>query len=67
MTIISRMTEMSELPGRHADTPTTPSTLRVESRWDSLWERLLNKIAPLGYEDELGFHYGLPPQRELFN
>lgn len=26
-----------------------------------IWEAVLNAIAPLGYEDEQGFHYGLPP------
>ncbi|HEX5218123.1 MAG TPA: hypothetical protein VFZ59_01030 [Verrucomicrobiae bacterium] len=61
MTIISRITESSDLPGHHRGRRATKSTLRTDPRRESLRERLLNAVAPLGYQDELGFHYGLPP------
>jgi hypothetical protein len=30
-------------------------------RLSRVWGLLLNHVAPLGYEDEQGFHYGQPP------
>lgn len=30
---------------------------------NSFWQTLLDWIAPLGYEDETGFHYGEMPYR----
>jgi len=35
--------------------------LRIGDYLDSLRNSLLNAIAPEGYEDESGFHYGNPP------
>jgi hypothetical protein len=67
MTIISRITESSDLPGHNRGRRATKSTLRISTRPESLRERLLNAIAPMGYEDELGFHYGLPPAKADFN
>ena len=36
------------------------------SRVTAVWRALIDLIAPLGYEDETGFHYGESPnQRRL--
>jgi hypothetical protein len=62
MTIVSRMAEAGEIPRRYRGTAVV-STRRIREHLDSLGRRLLNVIAPMGYEDELGFHYGAPPKR----
>lgn len=28
----------------------------------SLWQALINSVAPLGYEDDRGFHFGVAPR-----
>ena len=63
MTIISRMTETSCLSRQNPDRRAAKSTLRTDVRREPLRDRLLDAIAPIGYEDELGFHYGMPPQQ----
>ena len=44
----------------------TPRHRAGLSRITAGWRALIDCIAPLGYEDETGFHYGeLPKQRRL--
>lgn len=34
------------------------------SKLRTAWEGVLEKLAPLGYEDETGFHFGVEPVAE---
>lgn len=63
MTIVSRMLERGDIRERcRADgrTAVLPRTRFVFAPW-AVWEALVRSFAPMGYEDESGFHYGLPP------
>jgi len=66
MTIRSRVLEHSQLQSgqdtlrrNFAGLPVARPTLRAQAT--AIWEVMLDSIALLGYEDENGFHYGLPP------
>jgi hypothetical protein len=60
MTIVSRMLERSYLPkGDGLSGRNHPAPPRIRAA--VIWEAALDVIAPLGYEDETGFHYGTPP------
>ena len=41
------------------------SSMRINwlKRPKAIWNFLMDQIAPLGYEDDLGFHYEEPPKR----
>jgi hypothetical protein len=47
--------------------PLLPDTSRVGylGRLSTAWSFLVNYVAPLGYEDERGFHYGEPPRKNV--
>jgi hypothetical protein len=63
MMIVSRMLARSYLP---RGTTLGNRALRLVDRWSlrgrvtAIWNAAINAIAPLGYEDESGFYYGLP-------
>jgi hypothetical protein len=66
MTIVSRMLERSHLSKGCDSSPTNfglPTHARRSrlTRIVFLWNAALQAIAPLGYEDEIGFHYGPTP------
>lgn len=66
MTIVSRMLERSSLPkgqNSRVRNPTKGPSDRqgLLAYVAALLDAGLNAIAPVGYEDETGFHYGLPP------
>ncbi len=63
MTIVSRMLERGDLRERcraesHSGIARRP---RLGLAPRTMWEALLRSLAPMGYEDKTGFHYGLPP------
>jgi hypothetical protein len=70
MTIVSRMLERSDLPKSHAAAGRNFAMLprlRVSllARAAAIGNAVLNAVAPLGYEDKSGFHYGpTPGQRD---
>ena len=37
------------------------------SRITTVWRALIDLIAPVGYEDESGFHYGESPKQRRLN
>jgi len=65
MTILSRMLERNYLikgqdsAGRDTTLPVVGCRSLLRSVV-SVWEALLDSAAPIGYEDETGFHYGPP-------
>ena len=65
MTIISRMTETRHLPRRHPANRAAVFTPSLRTCMDLLRDRLLEAVAPMGYEDEFGFHYGFPPAQKM--
>ena len=68
VTILSRMTETSALPrykpGRRSATSLFAISQRLIAGLATLRNQLIETIAPMGYEDEAGFHYGAPPEQE---
>lgn len=72
MTIVSRMLERSSLPkGQNSlvrNLTKGPSGRQgLFAHVAAFWDASLNAIAPLGYEDEAGFHYGLPPSKKVWS
>jgi len=68
MTIVSRMLERSPLPKGQRSLVSSPAKLPIDrpsllTHVATLVDAALTAIAPWGYEDETGFHYGTPTSR----
>lgn len=53
----SGMTSISHIEERALPAPLSPLRLGRRPRF---WQAIMNRLIPLGYEDETGFHYGMP-------
>ena len=63
MTIVSRILERGDLREhcRAGGRPGVEPRRRFDFSPRTVWDELVHSLAPMGYEDEHGFHYGFPP------